>query len=167
MWALFFLFSFFDPCSGLELEVPEAFHHVSEDAYEDHCWYTYEDSKGNELIIEIEENEYQKSHSEHFHHTLTKGTDEKEQMIYKSLEFKSFFLGPLEISKCQIRILAIAETYRQPLCLCDYLFVKDHYSYTISLIKEDDGVDSDVLMWPLLESISFKNPCPKTESSSE
>lgn len=153
---LFFLFSFFDPCSGLQLEVPDHFESVSECVNEDHCWYSYEDTEGNELTIEIEENDRQKTHAEHFHHALINGADEKEEMICTGLKFETFFVGPLEISKCQLRILAIAEMYRQPLYFCDYLFVKDHYSFTISLTKVDDGMDNDDLMLPMLQSISFK-----------
>ncbi|MDN3505726.1 MAG: hypothetical protein P0S96_00655 [Simkaniaceae bacterium] len=152
---LFFLFSFFDPCSGLQLEVPDRFEPMAECVYDDHCWYSYEDGEGNELSIEIEENDCKKTHAEHFHQALINGADEKEEMTCTGLKFECFCVGPLEISKCQLRILAIAEMYRHPLYFCDYLFVKDHYSFTISLTKVDDGKEDGLL--PMLESISF-NP---------
>ena len=154
-FSICFSWSFIDSNSGLRLDIPEIFSFSEKDHSDDLWWYEFKDENGNSLIIEVEKYDQNKSHCEHFHRSLTKGTDEKEQMICEGLEFKHFRIGQLEISKCQLRILAIAEMYRKPLCFCDYLFVKDQFGFTISLTTEEGNLDNDALMQPLLESISF------------
>jgi hypothetical protein len=158
-WALFFLLSFFDPGSGLHLEIPDKFYLIEEEP----SYYTYKDLRGTQLTLEIEENDEEMSHYEHFHQALTKGADEKEQMICGGLEFKSFSIGPLIVTKCGLKILAMAEKYCEPLYLCDYLFVNGHHTFTLSVEKPDDGTNPDDWAMPLLESITFtEGTCPKS-----
>jgi len=162
-WLFFFClpfsfcfgFSFTDPYSGLNLDIPDAFSFTEKDQCGDFWWYQFRDELGNKLTIEVEEYEFHKTHYEHFHKALTNGAGEKEEMVLEGFEFKGFKIGDLEIAKCQLRILAIADMYREPLCLCDYLFVKEHYGFTISLMKVEDGSDINGMMQPLLESIHF------------
>ncbi len=164
-WLLFFFLpisfcfsaSFTDPHSGLNLDVPEAFSFFEQDRVGDLWWYEFRDANGNEFVIEVEECDYHKSLCEHFHRSLTGGIVEKEHMICEGVEFKNFVVGTLEISKCQLRILAFADMYCEPLCLCDYLFVRGQYCFTISLMKKEDDVDNEALMNSMLESIYFSN----------
>lgn len=163
-WLFFFLvpftfcfaFPYEDPTSGLKLEMPDSFQLSETDQNGDQWWYKFTDAKGSEIIIEIEEFDKRKPLSEHSKRSRAGNYGEDERMRLEELDFDIFEIGELEICKCSLRMIAFTDICRQPLYLCDYLFVRDHFGFTISLLQyDDDESDSDIMMQTLLHSIQF------------
>lgn len=155
-FSLCFSLEHIDSKSGLKLEIPEHFLLSDQENYEDHWWYIFTDDKGTELIIEIEKFQTSKLLSEHSERAYANSYEQNEHMEFEGLEFTTFEIGDLDICKCSLRMLAIADKYREPLYLCDYLFVKDHFGFTISLLKVEDETNVDEMMQTILNSIRFE-----------
>ena len=156
--------SFTDPTTGMTFEVPQGFELHEEESGGDpqggNWWYLFLDSNENTLTIEIDEYDHQKSLSEHFHYALTKeDVDELQEVVYEGMEFKNIEANGIEFTKCKLRILAHSLHFAEPLFFCDYLFVKDHFGLSISLVKKEDGLsandETDEMMLHLIESIHF------------
>jgi len=173
-WVIFFLFScaglwgynFTDPHTGMCVEIPSQFRLNEEeskmDRENDIWWYEFTDVDQSILTIEIEEYDHNKSLCEYFHHTLTDDDDEEEnheRMIFEGLEFKNFYLNGITFTKCKVSLLAISDEITEPLYICDYLFVRDHYGFSVGLMKKDDGVKHhdqlEDFMQTILQSIHF------------
>lgn len=160
-WIIFpcsFCFSLehIDSKSGLRLEIPDYFHLSDKENYEGHWWYIFTDAKQTELIVEIEEFQTCKLLSEHSERAYANSYEQTEHMEFEGLEFTTFQIKDLDICKCSLRMLAIAEKYREPLYLCDYLFVKDNFGFTISLLKVEDETIVEEMMESILDSIRFE-----------
>lgn len=144
-----------DSQSGLRLEIPDTFHLSDQENYMDHWWYIFTDPKGTEIIVEIEAFQTSKPLSEHTERTFVHTYEQNEHMEFEGLEFNTFQIGDLDVCKCSLRMLAIADKYREPLYLCDYLFVHDHFGFTISVLKVEDGTNTEEMMKAVLDSIRF------------
>lgn len=148
--------SFSDPCTGMSLEIPDSFQFSDQDQYKEKesWWYIFNNAKGDEIVIEIEKFDQAKPLEEHIQHS-TSTYEQNEQIRLEELEFKTFCIHGLDICQCSLRMFAVADTYRKPLYLCDYLFVKDQFGFTISLLKVEDEEDPEEMMQMLLHSIQF------------
>ncbi|NGX37115.1 MAG: hypothetical protein K1000chlam2_00267 [Chlamydiae bacterium] len=174
-WILVFFLSlvatatampFTDSFSGMSLEIPPEFElsivesKSKMDALDIAWWYSFSDENRNLITIEIEEYDHSQSLPEFFHRSMTcENNEEVDRVICEGLEFKNQWIGDIEFTKCQLRILGISDQLIEPLCLYDYLFVKGEYGFTISLMKRDEGEamreETDAMMQTLLKSISF------------
>jgi len=162
--SLSFSATFSEPYTGLMLEIPDAFQPCEDSTYVSSCpyWYAFIDSEQNLLTIEIEEYDKQQTLSEHFHRAMTE-TDLliEKSLVCEDLEFCNKRIGDTDFTKLKVRMLALTETGVTALCLCDYLFVHDHFGITISLIERevDSNTDSETEKWmtEMLESIQFSS----------
>lgn len=154
---------FSDPTTGLFFEIPEGFDLNEEESGVDEVsaswWYVFSDSSQGTLVVEIDQYDHLKSLPEHFHLALTKDDDELDGVISEGMEFKNFDCGGMEFTKCKLRILAISHQLFEPLFVCDYLFVKDHFGFSISLMKKENEIvsneESEAMLLTLLQSINF------------
>lgn len=166
--SLIFFLSFFvscfgapftDPYTGLSFEIPQGFTLDEEgsklDQFDNTWWYEFEDSKKNVLSVEVEEYHYHTPFPEYFHKIFSEEDEENEKLIFEGLEFKNLTIGEIEFTKCKLRLLVTSEQFTEPLCFYSYLFVKDHFGFSINLMKKEDDEDPELMMNPLLQSIHF------------
>ena len=75
------------------------------------------------------------------------------------LEFRQVEVNGRAYTKCQVRALAIENETIEPVYICDYLFVKDQYGFSISLLKKDDAElhqkELETFMANILEYVHF------------
>jgi len=154
---------FSDTITGFTFEIPSAFELDEEESGVDELdgswWYVFSDSDQGNLTVEIDQNDHPKTLPEHFHQSMTKDDEELEGLLYEQMEFKNVSCGEFEFTKCKLRILSHSLHLFEPLFVCDYLFVKDHFGFTISLIKKENekvsNEESEAMMLSLLQSIRF------------
>jgi len=155
---------FTDSQTSLSFEIPSGFEFNAEESAVDEVngkfWYLFSDTKHNILTIEIEEYDHVKSLSEHFHYNLTDDEDSKEGVVFEGLDFRNSTINGIEFTKCKLRLLAVSDLLIEPIYMCDYLFVKDHFGFTISLMEREDqdhtNKGTEKMMLELLNSIQFQ-----------
>ncbi len=154
---------FSDPTTGLNFEIPQGFALDEEvsgvDEVSGSWWYVFTDTDQGTLVLEIDQYDHLKSLPEHFHLALTKDEDELDGVIFEGMDFRNIDCNGMEFTKCKLRILAASHQFFEPLYVCDYLFVKDHFGFSISLMKKESGIvtneESDAMLLDLLQSITF------------
>lgn len=144
------------------LEIPDSYSPSEQSTYVSSCpyWYTFADSKGNILSIEIEEYEKEQSLSEHFHKTMTDSDFlEEESVVCEDLEFRNQKIGQIDFTKLKVRLLALTEGGATSLFFCDYLFVHQQFGITIGITKYEVDLDSaeqtEQEMVDMLKSLTF------------
>lgn len=153
---------FFDSVTGLQFEVPQGFELDEEesgvDEVDGNWWYVFSSPNQGILTVEIDQGDYLKTLPEHFYQSMTK-EEERDGIIYEGMEFKNVNCGDLEFTKCKLRILAQSNQLLEPLFVCDCLFVRKHFAFTISLIKRENELvsneESDAMILSLMQSIQF------------
>ena len=155
-------FSFLEPYTGMHIEIPDAYKPSEDSTYTSSCpyWYSFIDSNGNVLTIEIEEYMYEQTLSGHFHKTMTEADFLAEQsVVCEDLQFQNISLGGIDFTKLMVRLLANTEVGPTSIFFCDYLFVYNHFGITISMTKHEAGPDSaaktEQEMLKMLESLAF------------
>lgn len=154
---------FSDPTTGLNFEVPPGFELDEEvsgvDEVSGSWWYVFADTNQGTLVLEIDQYDHLKSLPEHFHLSLTKDEDEFNGVIYEGMDFRNVDCNGMEFTRFKLRILAASHQLFEPLYVCDYLFVKDHFGFSISLMKKENEIvtneESEAMLFDLLQSITF------------
>lgn len=146
---------FSDPTTGLNFEIPQGFELNEEESGVDEVsaswWYVFSDTDQGTLVVEIDQYDHLKSLPEHFHLALTKDEDELDGVIFEGMEFRNVDCNGMEFTKCKLLF--------EPLYVCDYLFVKDHFGFSVSLMKKENEIvtneESEAMLFDLLQSIQF------------
>ena len=168
---------FSDQNSGISFDIPEGFKLDDEECMLDRehsLWsYTFVNRSGDQFSVEIEAYDHVLTLIEVHDHMLTlfellhitltdeyAGLEEEDKnFLLDFFQFRNLNINDLQGTFCKIRILAVDGEEMGPVYLCDYLFVRDNYGFTFSLLKEGDENtkfdEIENLLRKVLQSVEF------------
>jgi len=163
----FGLFSFQDPYSQMEIDIPEGFcldssFGSAEDEDEDGDWfYLFTDENENELLIDFTKSKQPRTLIDFFYQTLLDEYDNsfKGELVVEDLIFKCLKIGERDFVKSKARVLMLGEKEPKPYFNLTYQAVYKNYSVSFEMIKKNvknqDGEDLDQIMERMLSTLRF------------
>ncbi len=155
--------SFTDPYSGLTFEIPQGFSLNEEQSSigqeEKGWWYVFSNSDEATISIEIEKYDPNKSPNEHHKYQEAFDDIDSSNIICERLEFKEVDINGLEAINWKLQLLSTESDHVETLYLCDYLFMRSSFSFSINLMKKGSdstsNEESESMMVSLLQSMQF------------